>query len=319
MGIFENIVYLLQNNQDIMLSILIPTYNFICTRLVQDLWQQSKNLSPQIPFEILVADDASSNRGTILANRSINDLENCTFFELEKNVGRASIRNLLAEKAKFKYLLFIDSDAKICRDDFIAKYLQAAKERIIVCGGIQNVSEIPSSQYYLRYIYEESACKIRTIRYRDAHPYAQFSSFNFLIPKKIFQTFRFDERCTKYGYEDALFGYRLKEANIKILHIDNPLIHNGIDTNMEFLKKTEVSLQTLQSLGEEAYKYAHIAHVLKQIEKLRICFLLRLWHKIFGRIERGILLGKRPTIFLLQLYKLGYLSSLPPLKKSCGK
>lgn len=302
-----------------MLSILIPTYNYICTQLVQDLWKQSKNLSPQIPFEILVADDASSDKVTIQANKSINEIENCTFLELEKNIGRASIRNLLSEKAKYKYLLFIDSDAEICRKDFIAKYLQTANEQIIVCGGIQNVSTIPSSQYYLRYLYEESACNIRTTSYRNAHPYSQFSSFNFLIPKKIFQTIRFDERCIRYGYEDALLGYRLKEANINVLHIDNPLIHNGIDTNIEFLKKTETSLQTLQSLGEDAYKYARIARIFKKIETLRLCFLLRLWHKLFGGIERKILLKGKPTVFLLQLYKLGYLSSLPSQKKTCTK
>ena len=42
-----------------MLSILIPTYNYVCVKLVTDLQQQAERL--ECPYEILVADDASED------------------------------------------------------------------------------------------------------------------------------------------------------------------------------------------------------------------------------------------------------------------
>ena len=42
-----------------MLSILIPTYNYVCVKLVSDLQQQAEGLG--CPYEILVADDASDS------------------------------------------------------------------------------------------------------------------------------------------------------------------------------------------------------------------------------------------------------------------
>ena len=40
-----------------MLSILIPTYQYDCSRLVNDLHLQAQQLG--VPYEIIVADDAS--------------------------------------------------------------------------------------------------------------------------------------------------------------------------------------------------------------------------------------------------------------------
>ena len=52
------------------ISILIPTYNGICLTLVQALHQQAEALP--ISYEIIVADDGSTQQSTILANRTIN-------------------------------------------------------------------------------------------------------------------------------------------------------------------------------------------------------------------------------------------------------
>ena len=53
------------------LSILIPTYNHICTELVESLQAQASSL-PNLEYEILVADDGSTDEYTIEENRIIN-------------------------------------------------------------------------------------------------------------------------------------------------------------------------------------------------------------------------------------------------------
>lgn len=65
------------------LSILIPTYNHVCTELVESLQAQASSL-PNLEYEILVADDGSTDEYTIEENRIINQLENCRYIEREK-------------------------------------------------------------------------------------------------------------------------------------------------------------------------------------------------------------------------------------------
>ena len=91
-----------------MLSILIPTYNYNTLLLVKTLQQQA--IKSKISFEIIVLDDASSDTQSSIENNKINTLEHCTYIESEKNLGRTATRNILAHKAKFNWLLFLDAD-----------------------------------------------------------------------------------------------------------------------------------------------------------------------------------------------------------------
>ena len=61
------------------LSILIPTYNNVCLELVRDLQAQASILSStnDLEYEILVADDGSTDKNTIEKNREINELNHC--------------------------------------------------------------------------------------------------------------------------------------------------------------------------------------------------------------------------------------------------
>ena len=67
-----------------MISILIPTYNYTCLTLVKTLQQQGEQLCQSehmtnFRYEILVADDCSTQQNTIKNNLEINRIENCTY------------------------------------------------------------------------------------------------------------------------------------------------------------------------------------------------------------------------------------------------
>ena len=89
------------------LSILIPTYNDVCMPLATSLQRQAETLGTN--YEIIVADDGSTDQDTILQNRSINSLPHCRYVERKENVGRAAIRNFLANEASHPFLVFIDA------------------------------------------------------------------------------------------------------------------------------------------------------------------------------------------------------------------
>ena len=102
-----------------MLSILIPTYNAICTELVARIHAEATRLD--IPFEILVADDGSRSEIDEI-NRHITTLSNCCYFPATENIGPARRRNWLADQAKYQYILFLDTDVLPVHPTFLADY-----------------------------------------------------------------------------------------------------------------------------------------------------------------------------------------------------
>ena len=88
-----------------MVSVLIPIYNTDVRAFVKQLiLQLEKN---QLDGEIQCLDDGS-NEEFIILNREISNLKFVRYKELNLNIGRSRIRNLLAKTAKFQWLLFAD-------------------------------------------------------------------------------------------------------------------------------------------------------------------------------------------------------------------
>ena len=90
------------------LSILIPTYNDACYNLVEELHRQA--CEEDIDYEIIVADDGSTDENTIQTNARINNIPQCSYIMRNENRGRAAIRNFLAKTARYDRLLFMDCD-----------------------------------------------------------------------------------------------------------------------------------------------------------------------------------------------------------------
>ena len=116
------------------LSILIPVYNYRCTALVAALQQQADKCN--IEYEIIVADDGSDNVSCINENRKINAIPHSVFHEIGENHGRSWIRNWLVKHSHGQFLLFIDSDAEVCSDGFVRLYLEETGKNAVICGGI---------------------------------------------------------------------------------------------------------------------------------------------------------------------------------------
>lgn len=71
-----------------MISILIPTYNAVCLPLIEKVHSQAVAL--QIPFEILLADDAS-REDIRQQNRKITEWQGCRYLQKEENQGPARL------------------------------------------------------------------------------------------------------------------------------------------------------------------------------------------------------------------------------------
>lgn len=286
-----------------MLSILIPTYDYVCVDLVRDLQVQAARL--HCPYEILVADDGSPETCKS-ANRAINSLPCCKYVELPENVGRARIRNILGRMARYDWLLFMDSDAVVVRDDYLSCYMEARSRAKVIYGGLSHPDRLPSPEVALGYYYEKRAEPRFTLERRRKHPYEVFRTFNFMVERATFLAHPFDETIVKYGHEDTLFGKALKENGIGILHIDNPLLNGGLEPGNRFLDKTEVSVRTLYDHRELLSGSSGVLRLYGRLERMHMVPLVA---ALFRGTRKGIrrnLLGKHPCLPLYDFYKIGY-------------
>lgn len=283
------------------LSILIPTYNDVCCQLVNDLQSQAAALG--IDYEIIVADDGSTDEAVLRQNRTINALPYCRLLERGTNSGRAVIRNVLASEARYPWLLFIDSDMTVCRTDFIERYVSTVGD--VVYGGLVIRH---TTRQNLRARYELSRASEHTLERRRQSPYHDFHTANFMIRRDLMLTHPFDERFSRYGYEDVLLGKTLQMNAIGIEHIDNPLSFEIFESNAAFVSKTEEGLQTLYSFRHELRGYSRMIDFTEQHPVVSV--LIRCWHHIAKKWERRHLCSNAPTLCVFTLYRLGYFLSL---------
>ena len=223
-------------------------------------------------------------------------------------MGRAAIRNFLAREAKYTWLLFIDSNMNVISHQYLANYLKE-KESDVVYGGYQIKRDAETRErlkYNLRYIFESAGTQNGNHLQRQANPYADFHTSNFIVKRSIMLKHPFDERFSHYGYEDVLWGKNLKDNHIPILHVDNPLGYEHFIGNMSFLYKTEESLRTLYQFRNELQGYSKIidyAHKLKRWHLYPPCQYL---FPLLSLPIKARLTGNKPSIFMFNIYKLLY-------------
>lgn len=292
------------------LSICIPVFNTNINPLVREISLQAEKLPAKV--EVVILDDASDEAFRKL-NRTLKELPQVVIEELPENVGRAAIRNRLAEKSAGKLLLFLDDDSMPARPDFLKRYLDTEVEAVC-CGGRLYPAEDPGRDYRLHYTYGRFR-ESRPAEKRAVQPYRSFHSNNFLVRREVLLSNLFDENLRQYGHEDTFFAFQLKRNKIALSHIDNPVIHTQLETNKEFLMKTRQGVQNLKQLQQREEKdFINFIKLLKTAERVKKSGLEPVINKIYKRNHRKweqlMLTSEKPSIRIFNLYKLGYLLSL---------
>lgn len=300
------------------LSILLPSYNNVCVSLVQALQRQADALRGKLdkPFryEIIVADDGSTDAACIDANRVIGDMLHCRYLRMEHNVGRAQIRNVLISESCGDYVLLIDSDLFLCDDNYLYRYATSAAD--VVYGGtriggeglvmVDNGANTEHLKGNLRYIYEKKAEPSHRAVFRQLRPNQEISVCNLYARRDIMEAHPFDSRFKAYGYEDVLFGKRLAESGIEVTHIDNPVLINEFEPNSVFVKKTEEAILTLCRFEQDLEGYSNLKTKVTTLGRYIPLSLFQLWHRIMKNKEKRNLTGSKPSLLLFKLYKLGF-------------
>ncbi|OFY61059.1 MAG: hypothetical protein A2V46_01115 [Bacteroidetes bacterium RBG_19FT_COMBO_42_7] len=290
------------------ISILIPVNDFDIVALVHSM--REGMASVQEFCEILIGDDGSSEEYKKKYQSAA--AENIRVISSEKNIGRAAIRNRMITEAKGDLLLFIDADTMTrgTAETFLNKWLEYIGSERVICGGILYTDSPPGDpDKTLRWKYGRKKEQQKPGE-RNKHPHASFSTFNVLIDKSIFSKFRFYEELKKYGHEDTLFSYQLKKAGINVLHIDNGLVHEGLETNKEFLTKTKSSIENLSKLYDnvtDKKTFSSTVNLLRLFWWLKVFHLTRIFAGFFIRYRDKMeirLDSSKVSLTLFKLYKI---------------
>jgi glycosyltransferase involved in cell wall biosynthesis len=268
------------------ISLLIPVFDYDIVALVHSM-KSAFGLVPEF-LEILIGDDGSSAEYKE-KYRSLED-NRVKVIYTEKNIGRAAIRNKLALEAKGDFLLFIDADTMLqgTAEAYILKWLPMISVYRVQNGGILYHDSVPGDpDKLLRWKYGKTK-EERKAAERNKHPHANFTTFNVLIEKSVFSKIRFNEELKQYGHEDTLLGYQLKKAGIDVLHIDNGLVHEGLESNRDFLNKTKLGIENLSKLYDivtDKKAFSDTVLLLRIYNKLKFFRLTRVLAGIFIRFR----------------------------------
>ena len=288
------------------LSILIPCYNCQCVELVKGLVTQCEDIEG-LHYEVIVADDGSTDKHLCLLNEELLNLEHVRYITREKNIGRACIRNFLVQQATYEWVLFVDSDLSIIREDYILSYIQLDSTFLVAYGSYEVGNENTTN---LRYLYEKDAAPKHTMEQRKLYPYHHLHTANLMMKRTTALTYPFDERFKRYGFEDVLLGKELQEHNVCIAQINNPLLFDHFETNDSYMEKTEEALQTLYTFRNELSGFSSLLTLNYHLRRWGLHYLILFIFQQKREKWRTILCGENPNLKLYMIYKLGYFISL---------
>lgn len=227
-----------------MLSVLIPVYNVCLVKELRVLYQQLIRSSK--PFEIICIDDMSEGKYR-RKNRTISGIPFVNYVESSEKLGRSKIRNRLGKLARYDNLLFLDADFKINSDQFVDTYLQyldCSGPTYIVCGGTLYSEKKPSAEKRLHWKYGQIR-EALPAGIRNTQTLRHFHTNNFMVDRQTLLENPFDEEIRGYGYEDYAWASALEKLNLKVTHIQNPLLHRGLKKRKQFLSDMENSIHNL--------------------------------------------------------------------------
>lgn len=218
------------------LSILIPFYRDDPSVLLRSLDAQTVDAHR---VEILVMDDGTGDptlTATAQATASQMRLP-CQLITAPQNRGRSATRNALQDKAKAKWVLFLDADMRVDHADFLLKYLECIEASCgdIIFGGfaVEAQASDPDTDLH-RILSKTSDCLPADHRRQSGAQHV--ASSNLCIRTSVLETEPFDPNFKGWGWEDSEWAARVSER-YRLIHIDNPAVHLGLETTESLLSR----------------------------------------------------------------------------------
>ncbi|MEQ7155358.1 glycosyltransferase family 2 protein [Brevundimonas aurifodinae] len=222
---------------------------------------------------------------------------------LSRNEGRSKGRNRLAAAARGGSLLFLDSDMRPDHRRFLQTWadLVAREDPAVAFGGFSLLQASTEARFSVhRAMATHGECVAYGERARTPEKYVYTS--NLLVRRDVFEAEAFDATFTGWGWEDVEWAMRVSRR-FRVIHVDNPATHMGLDTVEQLAGKYEQSAGNFARVVARhpdivgTYPSYKVARMLKRVPALD---RVRPWMKRFA------LAGWAPTgarAFSLRLYR----------------
>ena len=283
---FENI----NSGTNPRLSIIIPTYNNkkFLTNVIYHLTQQK---APSALFEVIIADDGSSDSSSEIIKEILNDLPKKINIKYlywpktnnrgEQNFFRAGlVRNVAAKEAKGSLLMFLDSDMLV-PDNFVEICINELNTSDVIQFQRFHINQelsrqSPSyNQIVLNkdtYIEEENYWSqlFFSTEWQSLPQYWKYTcTYALGISKENFiKVGMFKKYYISYGFEDTDLGYECHLRNMKFSVVKTPLKHLTAYDKMQYKNSSKKRLQLLRITAELFY----LQHLNNEIYHLLIDF-----------------------------------------------
>lgn len=215
-------------------SIIIPTYNRKETliRCLQSIEEQS-----QLPFEVIVIDDGSSDgTGDYLKGK------NFPFplhYHFQANAGPSKARNKGISESSGNLLIFIGDDILLSKD-FVVSHLSNHSEeknnhvvigKTVWAGHLKISSFMKILEKGIQFDFDTLTSGL--ISYKHCYTSNVSVQKNFLIRHKLF----FDESFPYAAHEDIEWGYRMSLEKAQFIYAPGALGYHDHWVDMESYKK----------------------------------------------------------------------------------
>ncbi len=223
------------------LSVLMPFLRDDPQDLLQRLDKEAMSLSGKV--ELVVLDDGT---GDAALTRRLQDwlggaVLPVRLITLQTNEGRSIGRNRLSSTARAGHMLFLDSDMRPDRPDFLQAWLRLIETAnpAVAFGGF-SLDQAPTDARFAvhRALALRGECIDAASRAQTPEKYV-FTS-NLLVRRDVFDTEAFDPAFTGWGWEDVEWAMRVARR-FPVLHPDIPATHMGLDTVAQLVGKYEQS------------------------------------------------------------------------------
>jgi len=258
------------------LTVCIAAYQYPARPLLDSLLPAMSQY--QGPVHVLVGDDASGPPWKGEYDFLPLDYPNLHLVRPGSNLGRVGIRNKLAHEVRTEWILFLDVDSEIPTPDFLKRYGDAAIDADLVAGGtLYTADQLGAGSLRHRY---GLAKEMVSAKNREQNPFSRLTLNNlFCKTETFFAAGGLDRAITMYGHEDTLLGKKLERIGARIRHIDNPVIHTGLEADDVFLEKSEEAARGLARIykaGKLTRKDARLIAASERVRTFGLGWMVRL-------------------------------------------
>ncbi|UCC69090.1 MAG: glycosyltransferase [Armatimonadota bacterium] len=201
----------------VVVSVVVPAYNAETTieACLASLGQQTL---PRKSYEIIIADDGSTDQTASLATRHDGVRVVC-----QANAGPAKARNTGAKAAKGQYLVFVDADCEVA-DDFL-RAITAPMEANAEVVGVQGRYRSRQHGLVARFVQIEVEERYALMRRREDIDH--IGTYAAAFRRQVFlEHGGFDTVFPEASNEDMEFSYRLVAAGHKLRLAPDAFCHH---------------------------------------------------------------------------------------------